>query len=136
MLRKFILSAAALLAVTSLSAQVKFNDVTPEELETLAKKEQKLIFIDLYATWCGPCKIMERDVLSREDVGEFMTKHYTCAKFDIDKPTGKELSKKYAIRTIPTYLVFDLEGHLLQSVSALMTPEEFIEKFSEMIDTE
>ncbi len=99
----------------------------------MAKKEKKLIFMDLYATWCGPCKSMQKNILSRQDVGDFMAKNYVCAKYDIDKPTGKELAKKYAIRTIPTYIVFDTDGHVLLFVSQIMTPEEFIEKFSSVL---
>ena len=79
----------------------------------MAVKTGKLVFIDLYATWCPPCRMMEREVFSRKDVGDFMEQHFVAAKYDVDKTTGKELLKRYGSGAIPLYLVFDTQGELL-----------------------
>lgn len=70
----------------------------------MAVKTGKLVFIDLYATWCPPCRMMEREVFSRKDVGDFMERHFVAAKYDVDKTTGKELLKRYGSGAIPLYL--------------------------------
>ena len=49
-----------------------------------AKEEDKIIFVDVYATWCGPCKMMDREVFSQEKVAEYYNATFVNAKFDSD----------------------------------------------------
>ena len=48
----------------------------------MAIKQGKLVFIDLYASWCPPCRMMAWQVFSRKDVGEFMDQRFVAAKYD------------------------------------------------------
>lgn len=112
-------------------AQVRFLDSSTDAVRKEAIAQDKLVFIDLYATWCGPCKAMERDVFSKKEVGDFMDEYFVAAKYDIDKPTGKALAGKHGIRSIPTYLVFNTEGDLLGKITGSMPAEEFTAAASE-----
>ena len=94
-------------------AQVKFETKSTDAVREMAIKQGKLVFIDLYASWCPPCRMMERQVFSRKDVGEFMDQRFVAAKYDTDKTTGRELMKRYGRDAIPLYLVFDTRGELL-----------------------
>ena len=91
-------------------AQVKFETKSTDAVREMAIKQGKLVFIDLYASWCPPCRMMERQVFSRKDVGEFMDQRFVAAKYDTDKTTGRELMKRYGRDAIPLYLVFDTRG--------------------------
>ena len=95
------------------------------ETHTLSDYAGKTVFLNFWATWCGPCKAMERDVFSKKEVGDFMDEYFVAAKYDIDKPTGKALAGKHGIRSIPTYLVFNTEGDLLGKITGSMPAEEF-----------
>ena len=97
-------------------------ETNPTEWKYLGDKPA---LIDFYASWCGPCKAMERDVFSKKEVGDFMDEYFVAAKYDIDKPTGKALAGKHGIRSIPTYLVFNTEGDLLGKITGSMPAEEF-----------
>ena len=70
-------------------AQVKFETKSTDAVREMAIKQGKLVFIDLYASWCPPCRMMERQVFSRKDVGEFMDQRFVAAKYDTDKTTGR-----------------------------------------------
>ncbi|MDE5622814.1 MAG: thioredoxin family protein [Alistipes sp.] len=126
-MKKSLFTLAFLFAVGVLHAQVKFEDKSPDALHELATKQGKLVFIDLYASWCPPCRMMERQVFSRKDVGEFMDQRFVAAKFDTDKPTGKELMKRYGKGSIPLYLVFDTQGELLGRIQGAADAETFME---------
>lgn len=120
----FVLLFAGLAATAA--AQVKFETKSTDAVREMAVRAGKLVFIDLYATWCPPCRVMERDVFSRRDVGEFMDQRFVSAKYDIDKPTGRELMRRYDAKGVPTYLIFDTEGNLLGRLVGASTPEQFM----------
>ncbi|WP_418982313.1 thioredoxin family protein [Alistipes sp.] len=108
-------------------AQVRFETKSTDAVREMAVKGNKLVFIDLYATWCPPCRMMEREVFSRKDVGEFMDKRFVAAKYDVDKPLGKELMKEYGNGAIPLYLVFDTEGELLGRIEGASDAETLMD---------
>ncbi|MFI3301790.1 MAG: thioredoxin fold domain-containing protein [Rikenellaceae bacterium] len=130
MLRKIIFSVALLLSVGFASAQVKFQDVSPEELLKMAESEDKLVFIDIYADWCPPCRAMESEVFSRKDVAEFMDARFVSAKYNMDKDTGKEIAARYNVRSIPTYLIFNDKGDFLGRLQGKMPAEDFMENIN------
>lgn len=136
MLKKITLAISLLVATVALSpteAQVQFHTEGVEELYQMAQKGQKLVFMDLYASWCPPCRLMERDVFSREDVGDFMKKNFVSAKYNVDETIGNKLSNQYEVRSIPTYLIFTPEGKLIARLKGAMSPEEFIKNMSQFI---
>lgn len=119
----------ALAGVTARS-QVRFETKSTDAVREMAVKEGKLVFIDLYATWCPPCRMMERDVFSRRDVGEFMAERFVAAKYDVDQPVGKELMRKYGNGAIPLYLVFDTDGELLGRIEGASDAERLMENLT------
>ena len=125
-MKKWIFSLAVLLMAGAAQAQVKFETGSTDAVREMAVKEGKLVFIDLYASWCPPCKMMERHVFSRQDVGDFMGQRFVAAKYDTDQATGAELMKRYGSGSIPLYLIFDTEGNLLGRMQGATSAEEFM----------
>ena len=126
-MKKWILLLAVTLAAGAAQAQVRFETASTDAVREMAVKQGKLVFIDLYASWCPPCRMMERHVFSRKDVGDFMSQRFVAAKYDTDKPTGKELLKRYGNGAIPLYLIFDTKGELLGRIQGASSPEEFMD---------
>lgn len=114
-------------AGTAAQAQVRFETKSTDAVREMAVKQGKPVFIDLYATWCPPCRLMEREVFSRKDVGEFMEKRFVAAKYDVDKTTGRELMQRYGTGAIPLYLVFDTDGELLGRIEGASDAEAFMD---------
>lgn len=106
--------------------QVRFETKSTDVVREMAVKTGKLVFIDLYASWCPPCRAMEKQVFSREDVGAFMEQRFVSAKYDTDKTTGRELMRKYGNGKIPLYLIFTADGELLGRIEGAAAPEEFM----------
>lgn len=92
-----------------------------------AKDEDKLIFLDVYATWCGPCKMLKANVFPNTDVGEFYNKNFVNLTLDGEKGKGKELARKYGVRAYPTLLFIDHEGKVVSSTAGYRDPKAFLE---------
>ena len=124
-MKKWMLMLAMVLAAAGAEAQVKFETKSTDAVREMAIKEGKLVFIDLYASWCPPCRMMERQVFSRKDVGQFMSERFVAAKYDTDEKTGRELMNRYGNGAIPLYLIFDTKGELLGRIQGA-TPDRRI----------
>lgn len=126
-MKKWMLMLAMVLAAAGAEAQVKFETKSTDAVREMAVKEGKLVFIDLYASWCPPCRMMERQVFSRKDVGEFMSERFVAAKYDTDQKTGRELMDRYGNGAIPLYLIFDTNGELLGRIQGATPADELME---------
>lgn len=110
-----------------ISAQgIEFFDGTFEEAKIEAEKQDKLIFVDCYTTWCGPCKMMTRDIFPNEAVGEFYNKNYIAMKLDMEKEKGMMFGKKYPVSAYPTIYFLNEKGDIIQKVVGAKRVEEFI----------
>lgn len=132
-MKKAIFILLFVLVAGAAQAQVKFETKSTDAVREMAIRQGKLVFIDLYASWCPPCRMMERQVFSRKDVGEFMDERFVAAKYDTDQSTGRELLKRYGNGAIPLYLVFDTAGELLGRIQGASAPEEFMESLRTII---
>ncbi|MBU6341589.1 MAG: thioredoxin fold domain-containing protein [Bacteroidetes bacterium] len=97
--------------------------------ETLAKAEKsgKLIFLDAYASWCGPCKMLARNTFTDANVGKFFNKNFVAAKIDMETGEGPELAQKYGVQAYPTLLFINGKGELVHRGVGYMTPEQLLE---------
>ena len=120
-MKKLIFLLLLALGTGAARAQVKFETKSTDAVREMAIKQGKLVFIDLYASWCPPCRMMEKQVFSRK------------AKYDTDKTTGRELLKKYGSGSIPLYLVFDTRGELLGRITGAADAETFMDNLRTII---
>ncbi len=119
---------------------------TWKEVQAKAKAENKYIFMDAFATWCGPCKYMAKNIFPQEAVGEFFNSKYINVKVQLDTTDSdnEEVKKWYAdahaimqdhkVEAFPTYLFFSPEGKLVhRSVGASEAPA-FVAKGKDALD--
>ncbi len=89
-----------------------FSGTWPEALEK-AKKEELLIFVDAYASWCGPCKRMAAQTFPDPKAGEFFNANFLNLKIDMEKPENAEFAQKYPVNSYPTLMFIDAEGTIV-----------------------
>ncbi|MBP6459968.1 MAG: thioredoxin family protein [Crocinitomicaceae bacterium] len=105
---------------------MQFETSSFEEIKAKAKKENKLIFLDAYTTWCGPCKWMAKTVFTNDTVAQYYNANFINAKIDMEKGEGIELAKKYAVRCYPNLLFINGDGEVVHRKGGSLKPADFI----------
>lgn len=106
---------------------IKFEDSDFATILAKAKTEKKLVFLDAYAAWCGPCKLMEKNVFTDKTVSDFYNQNFINAHFDMEKGEGPSLAAKYGIRSYPTLLFLNGEGEIVGKELGYMQTQQFLE---------
>ena len=106
---------------------IQFTQGTWKELLTKASKEHKLIFMDAYAEWCGPCKKMSKDVFTQKEAGEFFNAKFVNVKMDMEKGEGIGLSSDFGIMAYPTLLFINGSGEVVHQAVGYHTTDMLIE---------
>jgi thiol:disulfide interchange protein len=125
---------ALLLVVSGGMAQesktgIQFFSGTWKEAVAKAKAEHKSIFLDAYASWCGPCKTMDREVYVNPAVASYFNDKFVAIRIDMEKGEGPELAKKFtSIDGYPSLLFFDNEAHLAKTLLGSREPDEFLQE--------
>ncbi|WP_164108706.1 MULTISPECIES: thioredoxin family protein [Sphingobacterium] len=135
-MKKLIVSLVLLIGISGLHAQdhIAFQKFSFSEAKAKAKKENKLIFLDGYTSWCAPCKWMEGNVFNQKEVADFYNSNFINTKFDCEVGEGIDIAKKYGIRSFPTYLFLDSEGALVYRTGNRMEVEKFLNEGKQAID--
>lgn len=105
---------------------INFFHGTWEEAKAKAASENKPIFVDVYTTWCGPCKMMSRYTFTDDKVAEYYNKNFICVKADAERGEGVTLARKYKVRAYPTLLYTDKEGKILLKTEGARSADAFV----------
>ncbi|MDE6685622.1 MAG: thioredoxin family protein [Duncaniella sp.] len=111
-LSKLLALAAMAVSPLAVSAQMEFmpEGSTLQDAIDKAAKENKMVFLDCYTSWCGPCKMMSESVFPTKEVGDYMNPKFVSIKIDMEKGEGPELAKRVEISAYPTFILFDKNG--------------------------
>lgn len=106
--------------------EIDFFHAPFAEVLAKAKEEKKLIFMDCYTSWCGPCRMMANQVFTRPEVGKYFNAHFVNTKVDMERGEGKDLAKKYGVNAFPTLLILDGEGNVVSKSVGALSPEKLL----------
>ncbi len=123
----------ALLSFSTLFAQgIKFEQGSWSDIKTKAQKEHKYIFIDLSTSWCGPCRIMEKEVFPTDTVGNFMNSRFISVHYDAEKAFGLVIAKKYVPSAYPTFIILNENAQFINRGTGGRSIKGFIEYMQEL----
>ena len=105
---------------------IQFVDAPWAKIIAQAKKENKIIFFDAYTSWCGPCKMMQKNVFTRPEVAEFFNANFINVKKDMEIGEGPDLANKYPLEAYPTLFFIDGSGKVVRQVIGYQTPEQLV----------
>jgi thioredoxin-related protein len=124
---------------TLVNRGMKFeDDLNWDQILRKAKAEDKFIFVDFYATWCGPCKQMDEDIYSLDSVGKLTNDHFISVRIQVDKTesdgkfikewygTSDSLVREYQIKDLPALIFLSPDNVLIGKEQGLKSGAEFI----------
>ena len=107
---------------------VKNNDKTMQQVLAEAKNKKKVLFVDVYATWCGPCKWMDENTFKDPRIMEKFNKSFVNYKVDGDSFEGVNVGITYRIDSYPTYLFIGPDGRIIHRIEGAMPAENLIQE--------
>ncbi|WP_370477038.1 thioredoxin family protein [Tamlana flava] len=149
----FLIIAVGFVSVNTLAQEI--NWVNFEEAIKLQKKAPKKIMIDMYTTWCGPCKMLDRNTFHNKDVAEYVNKNYYAVKFNAEgnevvnykdisftnpnydpakankRNSAHDLARYFQISAYPTIVFLDEKGEFITPIRGYKTPSQ-LELFLKM----
>jgi len=105
---------------------ITFFEGTFEEALAKAEKEHKVIFLDAYAAWCGPCKMLKKNVFSDPNVGAFYNENFINLAIDMEKGNGPKIASKYGVSAYPTLLFLNGDGSVANKAIGYQNSDQLI----------
>ncbi len=126
-MKKLLYTLFLFSSVFYFSQGIAFESSDFKTILAKAKKENKIIFLDSYTSWCGPCKLMAKNIFTQKSVGDYYNSHFVNAKIDMEKGEGIELAKKFKVTAYPTYLFIDGNGEVVHRTLGYVEEKDFLQ---------
>jgi thioredoxin 1 len=110
----------------SAKAGITFHTGTWAEALAKAKKENKLIFLDIYATWCGPCKKLKKNTFTNSKVAAYFNTKFINVTLDGEEGEGAMLASKFNLNSYPTLYFINADGKIVKTEIGYLNPNELL----------
>lgn len=106
---------------------IKFIESNWSKALQEAKKQNKLIFLDAYTSWCGPCRMLKQNTFPDKAAGEFFNKNFINVALDMEKGDGIAVAAKYQVNAYPTLIFADADGNMVTYTKGYIDAKQLIE---------
>ena len=109
------------------SSGIQFRENTFAEALQIAKKENKLVFLYVYATWCGPCIELKMTTFKNKTAGSFYNSTLINISLNGEKGEGPMLAQKYGVQGYPSFFFIRPDGKVLYRAEGFYDSKGFLE---------
>jgi thioredoxin-related protein len=158
-MKKFILFIALFGLTYSINAQdTEINWMTLEDAVAAQAKAPRKIMMDMFTTWCGPCKLLDKNTFHNPDLASYVNKNYYAVKFNAEgneevsfnnqkftnpnfdvtrrgRNSAHELASYMGVQGYPTIIFLDEKGGILLPLTGYRTPNQ-LELFLKLFATD
>jgi len=132
---KIFLSAIIMLMAATFSSVAQTNSINkeinfvetswPQALKRAAA-QNKYIFVDAYATWCGPCKMLKATTFKNDKAAAFYNQNFINVALDMEQGNNPQLAQAWGMRAYPTLIIFDSKGKVVLNTVGFITAKDLI----------
>ena len=113
------------LLVAMVSSAQEINWMSMNDALAAQQKTPKKIFVDVYTTWCGPCRLLSERTFKNKDFVKYKGTTYTYRGYDPAKANTRNYPHDFAgalgVNSYPTMLIFDEKGTPIFPIVGYMT---------------
>lgn len=106
---------------------IRFVEADWNKAVAEAKKQNKMIFVDAYTSWCGPCRMLKQNTFTDKAAGEFFNKNFINIALDMERGDGLAFAAKYQITAYPTLLIMDADQKSVSVSEGYIDAKQLIE---------
>ena len=99
-----------------------------------AAASHRYIFVDAYASWCAPCKLLKATTFKNREAARFFNQHFINLSIDMEKGEGEQLAAKWEVQSYPTLIIFDAAGKPVLETIGFLKPAELIKFARQALD--
>ena len=126
-MKRILFFATIILAIqANIFSQIHFHDISYEDAIEKAKDEDKLLFVDIYADWCGPCRMLNQNVFPDSVLGVYFNKYFISIKVDGETPFGRKLMQEVGSNAFPTLLFISHNRSLLKMIRGYQSVDQLL----------
>ena len=114
--------------------EIIFIEQDWSKTQQLAKDGHKLIFLDLYATWCGPCKMLKSKTFKNKEVADYFNSNFINASIDVEKGVGVTLAEQYNVSMLPTLIIAREDGKPILFTTGFLDHNELLKFAKAAVD--
>jgi outer membrane protein OmpA-like peptidoglycan-associated protein/thioredoxin-related protein len=103
-------------------------------IKSKSKTQQKLIFLDAYTIWCGPCKWLEEKTFKDSKVARFFNENFVNTRMNMESEEGLPIAKSYKITSYPTLLFLDFSGKEVLRVEGYKNASDLLQIAKNTLD--
>ena len=104
-----------------------------EKAKRKAAEENKLIFVDAYTTWCGPCKWMDANVFKDKEVTKYFKKSFVNLKLDMEKGDGISFAQQYQVAAFPSFYFLSADGEVVHMARGAYAADDMMKMAEDAI---
>ena len=108
------------------SSHIIFIENSWDEALKQAQLQNKYIFVDAYASWCGPCKMLKATTFNNDKAAAFYNSNFINVSIDMEKGQGPQLAAKWKLEAYPTLIVFNKQGKPVLGTVGFINADELI----------
>lgn len=113
--------------------EIKFENITFNQALAKAKKENKMVFMNVYAVWCGPCKLLQKTTFKTDKVADSFNESFININVDAEKGEGIELSRRYEVTAHPLMLVINPSGKVEKRILGYVKEDQLIKEVNKYL---
>lgn len=112
---------------------IVFENISFQKALQKAKKENKLLFVNVYAVWCGPCKLLKQNTFKSKKVADAVNSHFISLDIDAEKGEGIDFAQKYEVTAHPLILIIDGNGKVKKRILGYKKDAQLLSELNEFL---